>query len=141
LTLAAALLSLLSFGFLLLGLLSSFLGNLFPRLLTLGNLVQQNLVILGLALLAIVLIGFLTLGEGQPHAVIVLPCRALITTDHVPLHILLFLVFSTDASDDLLLFSVAGTGGGLGGGFARGGFLVFLILRALALALLRRSVR
>jgi hypothetical protein len=137
LALPAALLALLPLGLLLFGLLSTFLGDFFPRLLALCNLVQESLVILGLALLAIVLIGFLALGEGQSHAVIVLPRRTLITTDHIPLDIFLLLIFSTYASDDFLFFSIARAGCRLGGGFAG---LVFLIFRALALALFRSGV-
>jgi hypothetical protein len=111
-----SLLALLSLGLLLLGFLATFLSDLFPRLLASSNLGEQALVVLRPTLFTVVLIWFLPLPECQTHAVVMLPCRALIAADHVTLDIFLLFIFPTDASDYLLLFSfsLARTRGRLG---------------------------
>ena len=71
---AASFLALFPFGLLLLGLLATFLGKLFPGFLTRVDLCQEDCVILWSTLFAIVLIWFLAFHECEAHAVIVLPC-------------------------------------------------------------------
>lgn len=87
-------------------LLPSPLSRLFPRLLPTRHPLQQELVILRLALLTKVMFGFRSFRiVGQAHAIIVLPRLAVVTADHVSLNVFLLFVLSTDASDDLFRFA------------------------------------
>lgn len=92
----------------LLSLLSSLPRSVLPRLFATRDLLKQDLVVFRLALLAEVFSWLFALGKGQPHAVVMLPSRALVATYHIPLYIFLFLILPTDAADDLIVFVAGG---------------------------------
>ena len=76
-----------------------------------------------LALLTVVLVRLLSLGECEAHAVVVLPCRAPVAADHISFNIFLLLVFPTYTPYDFFVLSTffAGTGSRFGRMF--GGFV------------------
>lgn len=127
--------------FLFLRLFASSLSNFLPWFRAIRNTVQEFLVVLWFALLTVVLVWLFSLRKREAHAIVVLPCRAFIATDHITFNIFLLLVLSTNApyqffraplflflfflfSSSFLFFSAffAGSRSGFGGGF-RGFFL------------------